>query len=310
MASDSAPETQAPDRREALRLLTSLVGGTAAGAMGAGQAKAVEAAPGLQVETLFSLKGKVALLTDAGGIGSREIAHLLGRAGAHVVMADRDFETAKGTAALIAKEGGSAVAMKADIESEASVVALFADVAKAAGRLDILVNCAGMLANQPLVETTVQQWDDVQSLNLRANFLCMREGVKQMLAAGHGGRIVNITTIGSRHPVMNGNEAYGAARQGVSALTRNTALDYAKNGILANTVLVGSVLDKVTTHPTTVAAQKAGRIFSGPISEGNRRPLGNGDMTDVAAAVLYLVAPASRWVTGHELVVDGGFLIS
>jgi NAD(P)-dependent dehydrogenase (short-subunit alcohol dehydrogenase family) len=138
----------------------------------------------------------------------------------------------------------------------------------------------------------------------------MREGVKQMLAAGHGGRIVNITTIGSRHPVMNGNEAYGAARQGVSALTRNTALDYAKNGILANTVLVGSVLDKVTTHPTTVAAQKAGRIFSGPISEGNRRPLVNGDMTDVAAAVLYLVAPASRWVTGHELVVDGGFLIS
>jgi NAD(P)-dependent dehydrogenase (short-subunit alcohol dehydrogenase family) len=310
MASDSAPETQAPDRREALRLLTSLVGGTAAGAMGAGQANAVEAAPGLQVETLFSLKGKVALLTDAGGIGSREVAHLLGRAGAHVVMADRDFETAKGTAALITKEGGSAVAMKADIESEASVVALFADVAKAAGRLDILVNCAGMLANQPLVETTVQQWDDVQSLNLRANFLCMREGVKQMLAAGHGGRIVNITTIGSRHPVMNGNEAYGAARQGVSALTRNTALDYAKDGILANTVLVGSVLDKVTTHPTTVAAQKAGRVFGGPISEGNRRPLGNGDMTDVAAAVLYLVAPASRWVTGHELVVDGGFLIS
>jgi NAD(P)-dependent dehydrogenase (short-subunit alcohol dehydrogenase family) len=167
-----------------------------------------------------------------------------------------------------------------------------------------------MVANQPLVETTVRQWDDVQSLNLRANFLCMREGVKQMLAAGRGGRIVNVTTIGAHHPVMNGNAAYGAARLGVSALSRNTALDYARDGILVNTVLAGAVADKVITHPTTLAARAAGREQSGPIMGPGRLPLGSGDMTDVAAAVLYLVSPAGRYMTGQSMVLDGGFLVS
>jgi NAD(P)-dependent dehydrogenase (short-subunit alcohol dehydrogenase family) len=167
-----------------------------------------------------------------------------------------------------------------------------------------------MVANQPLLETTVEQWDDVQSLNLRANFLCMREGVRHLVAGGRGGRIVNITTIGALHPVMNGNEAYGAARQGVSALSRNTALDYAKDGILVNTVLAGAIMGKVSTHPTTIARQKASHTMGGPIQGPGRMPLGYGDMTDVAAAVLYLVSPAGRYMTGQSISLDGGFFIS
>lgn len=311
MSSETDPAPQSPDRREALRLLTSLVGGSAAaGVVGSGQAEAAEATHGVQLGSLFSLKDKVALLTDVGGGGSRQVAQLLAEAGAHVVMADRDMDKARTTVALATEAGGKAVAIQADIESEASVIALFNDVARAAGRLDILINCAGMLANQPLTETTVEQWDDVQSLNLRANFLCMREGVKHMVAGGRGGRIVNITTIGARHPVMHGNEAYGAARQGVSALGRNTALDYAKDGILVNTVLAGAILDKVSTHPSTIAALQAGRTLSGPIQGPGRMPLGFGDMIDVAAAVLYLVSPAGRYMTGQELVLDGGFFVS
>jgi NAD(P)-dependent dehydrogenase (short-subunit alcohol dehydrogenase family) len=227
-----------------------------------------------------------------------------------VIIADRMYGPAKTLAAEISAVGGRATAVDTDIEREDSVVGLFQHVAKTFGRLDILVNCAGMLARQPLTETTVQQWDDVQSLNLRANFLCMREAVKQMVAGGHGGRIVNITTIGASHPVMNGNEAYGAARLGVTALGRNTALDYIKDGILVNTVLAGAILGKVSIHPTTLAREKAGHQPGGPIQEPGRMPLGYGDMTDVAAAVLYLVSPAGRYMTGQSMILDGGFFVT
>jgi NAD(P)-dependent dehydrogenase (short-subunit alcohol dehydrogenase family) len=300
------------DRRDALRLLTSLAAGSAAAAAAASARAAPppEPKPGVNPAALFDLKGKVAVLTDAGGGGSKEVAQLLAAAGAHVVVADRVFEPAKALAADISAKGGSAVAINADIESEKAVIALFQDVAKAAGRLDILVNCAGMVANQPLLETTVEQWDDVQSLNLRANFLCMREGVRQMVAAGRGGRIVNITTIGANHAVMNGNEAYGAARLGVTALGRNTALDYIKDGILVNTVLAGAILDKVATHPSTIERLKAGYKMGGPIQGPGRMPLGYGDMSDVAAAVLYFVSPAARYITGQVLAVDGGFFLT
>ncbi|HEY3694394.1 SDR family oxidoreductase [Phenylobacterium sp.] len=313
MSSDQQSNGQDLGRRDALRLLTRVAAGSAAAAatpLAAGAAAGATERPHLNIASLFSLQDKVAVLTDVGGGGSREVALLLAAAGAHVVIADRVYAPARALAAQIVAAGGHAVAFDTDIESEASVVALFQDVAKAAGRVDILVNCAGMLARQPLVETTVQQWDDVQSLNLRANFLCMREGVKQMLAAGRGGRIVNITTIGALHPVMNGNEAYGAARLGVTGLSRTTALDYAPDGILVNTVLAGAIPGKVSFHPTTAAALKAGRKMGGPILQPGRLPFGDGDMTDVAAAVLYLVSPAGRYMTGQSMVLDGGFLLT
>jgi NAD(P)-dependent dehydrogenase (short-subunit alcohol dehydrogenase family) len=264
----------------------------------------------LDLESLYGVKGQVALVTDVGGGGSREVAQLLAAAGAQVFIADRDIDIAKATLAKVHEAGGKGTALHADIEDEASVIGLFDKVVAAAGRLDILVNCAGMVANQSLLETTTKIWNDVLSLNLTANFLCMREGVKHMVAGGRGGRIVNITTIGARHAVMNGNEAYGAARLGVSALSRNTALDYAKDGILVNTVLAGAIMDKVATHPTTIEALKSGRQMGGPIQGPGRLPLGYGEMTDVAAAVLFLVSPAGRYITGHELALDGGFFVS
>jgi len=267
-------------------------------------------APRLGIAGLFTLKDKVAVLADIGGTGSREVALLLAAAGARIVVADRVMAPAKAMVAEIVAKGGRAEAIEANIEDEASVIALFQAVDKAAGRLDILVNCAGMVARQPFVETTVQQWDEVQSWNLRANFLCMREAVKLMLAGGRGGRIINITTIGALQPVLHGNAAYGAARLGVNALGRDVAFDHAKDGILVNTIHAGSITDKVPLHPTTIAAEKAGHGLRGPILEPGRLLLGRSNMNDVAAAVLYLATPASRYMTGQALVLDGGFFLS
>jgi NAD(P)-dependent dehydrogenase (short-subunit alcohol dehydrogenase family) len=294
-------------RREAL---SALAPGASPRPAETGPLRGPDPVPELTLDGLFGLQDKVAVLTDVGGGGSAKIAQLLATAGARVVVADRALAAAKAHADEILEAGGKAAALEVDVEDEKAVVALFAEVAAATGRLDILVNCFGMLANQPLTEMSSTVWDETISLNLRANFLCMREAVKHMIACGRGGRIVNVTTMGVSHPVLNNNHAYGAARLGVTALTKSTALDHARYGILANTVLAGSVMDKVIYHDTLLRSMEAGYRTGGPISGPGRLPLGNGDMADVAAAVLYLVSPAGRYITGQSISLDGGFLIA
>jgi NAD(P)-dependent dehydrogenase (short-subunit alcohol dehydrogenase family) len=187
---------------------------------------------------------------------------------------------------------------------------LFEQVLQRFGRLDILVNCAGVTANQDLLDTSLEVFDAQQSVNQRATFLTMREGVRAMRQAGNGGRIVNVTTMGTLHPVLHGNAAYGASRAGVVAMTRSVAFDFARDRILANTVHPGAVRSKTRFHESLQARLAAGGTLSGPGTDPNRLPLGMGNGRDIAAAVLYLVGPSGGYITGQSLVLDGGFLIS
>lgn len=260
---------------------------------------------------IFGLDGKVAVVTDSGSNSSPEVAALLAEAGATVVIADRDISLVDRVVADIRGGGGQAIGICTDVESENSVIALFSQVAATFGSLDILVNCAALNANRPLEEFPLNVWDEVQSVNLRSVFLCMRECIRQMLHAERGGRIVNITTMGARHPVLNGNSAYAAARAGVTGLTRSAAMDYASHGILVNELLPGAIPGKVRFHSDNLAALQAGKNFTGPGVDAERRlPLGFGSPADVAAAVLYLVGPSGGYLTGQSIVLDGGFLVS
>ncbi len=196
------------------------------------------------------------------------------------------------------------------MESESSVVTLFDQVRTTWGSPDIVVNCAAMTNNGPLVDVTGADWDEVLSVNLKSVFFCVREAVKRMVAAGRGGRIVNVTTMGALHPVLEGNGAYGAARSGVTGLMRSAAMDYARQGILVNCVLPGAVPGKVRFHPPLQARLAHGSL-KGPGSDAERRlPLGYGRAKDIAAAVLYLVGPSGGYITGQSIVLDGGFLVS
>ena len=259
----------------------------------------------------FGIEGRVALVTDSSGLASIDVAPLLAAAGATVIVADRDPEAVRALVAKITSDGGRAAAIPTDVESESSVKALFAQVEREYERFDILVNCAGVNANQPFVDTTLEQFDQVNSVNLRSTFLAMREGVRLMLAKGNGGRIVNITTMGALHPVLKDNAIYCATRSAVTMLTRSVASDYAKDRILVNLVMPGAVVGKTRFHESTLAAMQQGRKLKGPgVDTERRQPLGMGTGQDIASAVLYLVGPAGGYITGQAIILDGGFLCS
>jgi NAD(P)-dependent dehydrogenase (short-subunit alcohol dehydrogenase family) len=254
---------------------------------------------------LFGLQGKVAMVTDSGGLASVDVAPLLADCGATVVVADSDRAAG---AKLAASIGGEAQALEADIESEPAVRQLFEQLRARHGRLDILVNCAGLNANQPYAEATLEQFDAMVSLNYRSVFMLMR-GAVPLMKQGGGGRIVNISTMGALHPVLHGNQGYCSSRAAVTMLTRAVAMDHARDRILANVVMPGAIAGKTRFHPGTQQALQAGRGFGGPGAEAERRlPLGYGSGRDIAAAVLYLAGPAGAYITGQSLVLDGGFL--
>ncbi|MET0378816.1 MAG: SDR family NAD(P)-dependent oxidoreductase [Spongiibacteraceae bacterium] len=249
---------------------------------------------------LFDLSGKTAVVTGATvGIG-RGIALALGQLGVKVVVAARNAVAAESVVAEIAQAGGSALALPLQVDSEESVVALFKQARAALGRIDILVNNAGIFPPNTLLETTGDQWDEVQHSNTRGTFFCIREAGKIMRDDGHGGRIINISSIGGVRSAIGGRTAYNASKAAVNRLTEEAAIELAPHGILVNAVLPGPTatekLDELDAQGSPLRAAIARKV---PLARW-------GTPDDIAAAVIYLASPAAAFVTGQTLAVDGG----
>jgi NAD(P)-dependent dehydrogenase (short-subunit alcohol dehydrogenase family) len=247
------------------------------------------------IAPLFNLSGKVALVTG-GAVGmGRAAGVLLAAAGAQVVLAD----TADRIASLAdAPAGTETVAL--DVAADASVGTVVADVVARRGGIDILVNAAVVNHNKPILETGIDEWDSVQAINLRSGFLLVRAVVPSMRSRG-GGRIINVTTIGSVHPVLHGNGAYSAARAGLNQFTKNCALDFAADHITANAILPGAIMTETIDHAFRP---------SGPGADPARHLGGFGTPQDVAGMILLLASPAGRYISGQLIAIDGGFLVS
>jgi NAD(P)-dependent dehydrogenase (short-subunit alcohol dehydrogenase family) len=258
----------------------------------------------VDLKAFYDLSDRVALVTGgAEGMG-REVCRFIAAAGATVAVADINISGAGESAEDIVASGGQARAYAVDLGDEESVIDLVAAVRRDLGRLDILVNVAGVQDRGFLAETSLELWDKIHHINLRGPFLTIREAAKVMCADGNGGRIVNISSIGSVHPIFEGLVAYNSSKAGVNGLTRNAAFDLAGDGITVNAVLPGTV-------PTAGQARTPGPPVDASIIENLTPPLGRlGRVSDIASAVLFLVAPASEWITGQTLVVDGGDLNS
>jgi NAD(P)-dependent dehydrogenase (short-subunit alcohol dehydrogenase family) len=245
----------------------------------------------------FEIPGQVAVVTGAArGIGLAT-ARLFAEAGASVALLDVDGDTAKKEAARI---GAKAAAWACDVTSESAVEAVFADVIKRFGRIDVLVNNAGIGVRKPAVELSMEEWKRVMDLNLGGVFLCSRVAARAMSAQG-GGAIVNLASIMGVSGGIFPNASYQASKGGVVNLTRALALEWAERRIRVNAVA-----------PTFVKTDLTVPIFSNPevlAKVHAHTPLGVlPEVEDIAAAILYLASPAARCVTGITLPVDSGYL--
>ncbi len=256
----------------------------------------------MSLEEIFSLHGKVAAVTGAGSGLGRGFATTLGEAGAHVECADIDAAAAAETAELISDQGGSATAVKLDVTQAAEVAAAFDGVVREHGRLDIAVNSAGILEpSMRAHELPVEEWDQVIAVNLRGVYLCAREAVKPMIAQ-RAGKIINIASvvgmIAADHPIP----AYAASKGGVVNLTRELAIEYAPYHINVNALAPGyhgpTRLDRrYAPNPDWFARTKS------------LIPFGHfAKVESLAGSILYLASSASDYLTGHTLVVDGGYM--
>jgi NAD(P)-dependent dehydrogenase (short-subunit alcohol dehydrogenase family) len=252
---------------------------------------------------LFGLQDQVAVVTGAAeGIG-REIAQHLAQAGARVAILDRNVAGAAQAARDLSTAAGRVIAVEMDLADETSIVEAFGETRRELGGLDILVNCAAIQNRELITATSADLWDLLQRINSRGVFLCLREAAKIMRAAQCGGRIINISSMGSVHPIMPGLAAYNASKAAVNALTRSAALELSQDRITVNAILPGAVA-------TAGASRAPGPAPSGRVVAG-LPPLGRlADPGDIAAAALFFAGAASAAITGQLLIVDAGYLLS
>jgi NAD(P)-dependent dehydrogenase (short-subunit alcohol dehydrogenase family) len=258
---------------------------------------------------LFSLSGQVAIVTGGGmGIG-HGIVLRLAEAGADIVIADLKLEAAERVAAEVRQMGRRALALQCDVAEESQVVEVVKRAAGELGRVDVLVNNAGIFPFKPALEMTAQEWDRVQNVNLRGTFLFSREFVNELRREDHEGVVVNIGSIDSIHPYAVGLAAYDASKGGMLMFNKNFALEAAQYGVRVNMIAPGGIATEgaaagsIGLPPETLEAMRKQTLA--------RIPLGRmGVPDDIAIVALFLATPASAYMTGETVVVDGGRLLS
>ena len=250
----------------------------------------------------WGLVGKVAIVTGGGaagdGIGNgRASAILLAKAGARVVVVDRDLALAEHTVKTIAGLPGEAIAVQADLTRARDCAAMVEAALDRFGRLDLLDNNVGIPSRGTVLDETEENWRHVMQVNVDTMFLAAKHAIPAMKRAG-GGAIVNVSSISALRP--RGLTVYSVSKGAVIALTRAMAVDHGPDGIRVNCVAPGFTMSEgVKQHPEVIEALRDVSVAARTIQR-DQVP------EDVVGAVVYLAGPTADFVTGQTIVIDGG----
>ena len=246
--------------------------------------------------------GKVALVTGGGsGIG-RASSLTLAREGARLVVTDLNADSAAETAAMIVEAGDKARSMAQDTTDEEVWKAVIASIRETEGRLDIVLNNAGVSNGGVLLkDTTLEHWRFVNGANVEGVYLGTKYGIELMEEAGNGGSIVNISSISATRP--KGLTVYSTSKGAVLSLSQAMAVDHGADGIRVNCILPGPVYTPMVYSPGMTPEHRAERQNASLVQI-------EGEGWDIGKAVVYLSSNWARYVTGHLLVVDGGCSLS
>lgn len=248
--------------------------------------------------TNHRLDGRVAVITGASRGFGKQMAEALAQAGAAVVLVARNFESLEDVRAQIARRGGRAFAFIGDVGEEADVGRLADQIRAQAGAPDILINNAGINLRKPLHEFTLEEWHGVMRTNLDGPFLCTRAFARGMIERKFG-RIINMTSIMS-HVSLPGRSAYSTSKFGLLGMTKALALELAPYGITVNGISPGPFATEMNTSLMQDPSVNAGII--------SKIPLGRwGKVEDIGALALFLCSDAAGFITGADILIDGGW---
>ncbi len=260
----------------------------------------------IDILSLFSLKGRVALVTGAAeGIG-KAIARGMACFGADIVVSDINDNGLTQTVQEISAMGRRVEAIHCDNSQPEQIYKMFKQVDRNFNRLDILVNNVGIIIRKHPEELTIEDWERVLRINLTGTFLCAQEAGRRMIIRGQGGSIINISSIASISALGRGNLAYSVSKSAINQLTRELAVEWAKYKIRVNALLPAQIrtgyLQQMFADPSVAGRDLLNRLLTGI-------PLDRlGEVEDLIGPAIFLASDASSYITGALLPVDGGNL--
>lgn len=251
---------------------------------------------------MFDLKNKIALVTGARRGMGKAHALVLAAQGAKVVVTDIDLAECQKVVEEIKNNGGEAIALKMDVSNKAEVDQAFDEAVKQFGRLDVLVNNAGIYSPKPFMEMTEEEFDKTIDINLKGEFLCAQRAAKEM-AKNNWGRIINIASVASGQVGVGiaGGAHYTASKGGIIGMTETLTIELAPLGITVNVIAPGAI-----DTPMVQAAQMPKEAMDGLLARVPLKRMGRSE--EISAAVVFLASEEASYVTGATLHVDGGWL--
>lgn len=263
------------------------------------------------ITSLLDLKGKTAIVTGAVGIGYG-IAYRLAEAGAHVILSSRHADEAVHSAQQLSEKGWNVTGIGADVSNESEVKNMVEQTVSTYGSADILVNNAGIYPSIPVMKMSLSDFQQVLSVNLNGVFLTTKYVSEQMIRQGKGGKIINITSIDALHPSSVGLAHYDASKHGVWGFTKNVALELAPHKIWVNAIAPGGIMtpgvQKLQSGMQTPQGVDMSKVLEAFLGKIPMHRMGEAD--DIGKVALFLASEMSSYMTGTQIVVDGGVLLS